>query len=98
MLRSTAIEIPRPAEADVVVERPGVVLGQDDDVMDIGVDAVRQREIDDPVLAAEGDRGLGPLLRQDRQAFAFAAGKDDRHRPLHGPGRLPTSIGSVSRC
>ena len=33
-----AVEVPRPAETDVVVERPGVVLGQDDDVVDVRVD------------------------------------------------------------
>ena len=35
-----AVEVPRPAEADVVVERARVVLGQDDDVVDARVDAV----------------------------------------------------------
>ena len=58
-----AVEVPRPAQADVVVERARVVLGQDDDVVDVGVDAVGQREVDDPVLAAERDGGLGALLR-----------------------------------
>ena len=35
-----AVEVPRPAEPDVVVERARVVLGQDDDVVDVRVDAV----------------------------------------------------------
>ena len=30
-----AVEVPRPAEPDVVVERARVVLGQDDDVVDV---------------------------------------------------------------
>ena len=80
---AVAVEVPRPAQADVVVERARVVLGQDDDVVDVRVDAVRQREVDDPVLAAERHGRLGPLLRQDREALALAAGEDHRHRPLH---------------
>ena len=78
-----AVEVPRPAEADVVVERARVVLGQHDDVVDVRVDAVRQREVDDPVLAAERHGRLGALLGQDREALALAAGEDHRHRPLH---------------
>ena len=83
-----AVQVPGPAQADVVVERARVVLGQDDDVVDLGVDAVGQREVDDPVLAPEWDRRLGALLREDRQPLAFAAGEDDRHRPLHGRASL----------
>ena len=80
---AVAVEVPRPAEADVVVERARVVLGQDDDVIDVRVDAVGQREVDDPVLAAERHGRLGPLLGEDREAFALAAREDHRHRPLH---------------
>ena len=78
-----AVEVPRPAEPDVVVERARVVLGQDDDVVDVRVDAVGQREVDDPVLATERHGRLGPLLGQDREALALAAREDHRHRPLH---------------
>ena len=77
------VEVPRPAEADVIVQRARVVLGQDDDVGDVRVDAVRQREVDDPVLAAERDGRLRAHRREDRQALALAAREDHRHRPLH---------------
>ena len=77
------VEVPRPAEPDVVVERARVVLRQDDHVRDVRVHAVRQGEVDDPVLAAERDRGLGALLRQDREPLALAARKDHRHGLLH---------------
>ncbi len=80
-----AIEVPRLADADVVVERAGVVLGQDEDVVDVGVDAVRQREVDDPVLATERHGRLGPHGRQDREALALTPGEDHRHRSLHRP-------------
>ena len=61
-----AVEVPRPAEADVIVQGVGVVLGQDEDVVDVRVDAVREREIDDPVLAGEGHGRLGTHGREDR--------------------------------
>ncbi len=91
---AVAVEVPRPAEADVVVERARVVLGQHDDVVDVRVDAVGQREVDDPVLAAEGHRRLGPLLGEDREAFALAAREDHRHRPFHA---LDASTGRWAR-
>jgi len=83
------VEVPGPAETDVVVQRARVVLGQDDDVVDQRVDAVREREVDDPVLAAERDRGLRADAREDREALAFAAGEDHGHRPLHGSMLTP---------
>ena len=77
------VEVPRPAEPDVVVERARVVLGQDDHVVDVRVHAVREREIDDPILAAERDGGLRANGREDGQPLTLAAGQDDCHRPLH---------------
>ena len=77
------IEVPRPPHADVVVERSRVVLGEDDDVVDVGVHAVREREVDDPVLPAERDGRLRPHGREDGEPLALAAGEDHRHRPLH---------------
>ena len=74
---------PRAACADVVVERVRVVLRQDDHVVDVGVDAVAQREVDDPVLARKGDGGLGTHAREDREALTLASGQHDREQALH---------------
>ena len=60
-----AVEIPGPAHPDVVVERARVVLGQDDDVVDVRVDAVGEAEVDDAVLAPERHGRLCPQRRQD---------------------------------
>ena len=68
-----SVKVPWPPQPDVVVERARVVLRQDDHVRDVGVHAVRQGEVDDPVLAAERDGGLGAFLRQDREPLALAA-------------------------
>ena len=73
----------------MVIQRARVVLGQDDDVVDQRVDAVREREIDDPVLAAEGNRGLRADAGEDREALAFATGEDHGHRPLHASMLTP---------
>ena len=104
------VEVPRPAEADVVVERARVVLGQDDDVGDPGVHAVAQREVDDPVLAPERHGRLGAHGREDGQAFALAAGEDHGHRRSHrcylrapgmpsgsGPGPGPPRVDPSTR-
>ncbi len=89
-----AVEVPGSPEPDVVVQRVRVVLRQDEHIVDVRVHAVRQREVDDPVLAAERDRRLGAHGREDREALAFAAGEDHRHRPLHG--RPPERTGIVA--
>ena len=78
-----AVEVPRPASADVVVQRARVVLRQDEDVVDLRIDAVRQGEVDDPVLARERNGRLGPDGGQDRQPLPLATGKDDGCDRLH---------------
>ena len=72
-----------PALADVAVQRQGLVLGEDVDVAQVGVDAVGERDVDDAVIAAEGDRRLGAVARQGIQAFARAAGQQDSQRVFH---------------
>jgi len=74
---AAAVEIPRPADADVVVERAGQVLRQDADVVDAGVDAVGQGEVNDAKAAGERHGRLGALLREHAQAGAGAAGQDE---------------------
>ena len=47
-----------PAVADVADQFQRLVLCQDEDSPDVGIDAVGEREIDDPVDAAEWHGGL----------------------------------------
>jgi hypothetical protein len=49
----------------------------------IGVEAVGETKIDDPVNGTEGDRGLGPISSQRIEPFAAAACKDDS-QDFHG--------------
>ena len=52
---------------EVPVQAVGLVLGQHQDLANVGVDAVREGEIDDPVNAAERDRRLGTVPGQRLQ-------------------------------
>jgi hypothetical protein len=88
-----AVQVPRPARADVVVERARVVLRQDQDVVDVRVDAVREREVDDPVLAGERHSRLGANGREDRQPLPLPAGEDYGTDPLHAAIVHPVSPG-----
>ena len=66
-----------PGRRDVAVEAVALVLRQHDDPAEAGVDEVREREVDQPVVAAEGDGGLRAIGRQRCEPLAFPAGKDD---------------------
>ncbi len=70
--------------ADVTIERRRVELRQHDDLPDLRVQAVADRDIDEPVLPADGDRGLRPGVRQREESGAPAAAEDDRQHVAHG--------------
>jgi hypothetical protein len=63
---------------DVAIERRGVVLREHENLRDVRVDAVRDRDVHEAILAAERHGGLGTLVRQGKQARACAAAEDDR--------------------
>ena len=67
-----------PALVDVPVQARRLVLRQHQHLAQVGVDAVRQREVDDPVQPAERDRRLGPVPGQWLQPRPPAPGQDDR--------------------
>jgi hypothetical protein len=66
-----------PAALQVLDQALRLVLGGDADAADAGVHAVRQREIDDAELAAEGHGRLGAPVGELHQAAAAAAGEYD---------------------
>ena len=66
-----------PPHPDVAVEGERLVLRGDEDAAQPGVDAVAEREIDDPVRPAEVDGRFRPFFGQGIQAFAGAAGEQD---------------------
>src|SRR5690606_19497272 len=75
------------------VEAVALVLGEDHDAAVPAVDEIREREIDQPVVAAEWDCRFGPIPGQGHQALALAAGQDHRqdlgatHTASTAPGR-----------
>ena len=62
-----------PDARDVPVEAVALVLREDDDAEIPGVDEIREREVDQPVVPAERNRGLRAVGRERQQALALAA-------------------------
>lgn len=55
-------EVPRAARAHVVHQRLVVLLGDDPDILDVGIDHAREHEVDQAVASAVGHRaGRAPL-------------------------------------
>src|SRR6185437_13642497 len=67
-----------PAALHMSDQRLRLVLRQDRDLADPGIDAVRQDEVDDAELAAERRRRLAAMLGKVFQALAATAGHDYR--------------------
>ena len=63
---------------DVPVERRRIELRQDEDPPDVGVQAVADRDVDQPVLAADRHRRLRAVLREREEPGSLAAAEDDR--------------------
>jgi hypothetical protein len=73
----------------VSVQGERFVLCGDKDVTQPGIDAVAQREINDPIGTAEIHGRFGTVFRQWMESFAGAAGKqnDESIVEFHGPGQ-----------
>ena len=72
-----------PAFADLTIERERLVLGENKDAAQTGVDAVGKRNVDDAVDATEGDSGLGAVAGERIEALAGASGKQDSESIFH---------------
>ena len=72
------VQVPGGAGTQVGVEQVRPVLGQHADRVDARVGAVRQREVDDAILATERDGRLGDVLGEDAEPAALPAGKKHR--------------------
>ena len=71
---------------DVAVERRGVELGQHEDALEAGVQAVADRDVDQPVLARERHGRLRAHVRQREQARSRGRRRGSgstRHSWLH---------------
>ena len=73
-----------PSLVDMAVQAGGLVLGQHHDLAHVGVDAVGECEVDDPVDPAEGNRRLGAVPGEWFEARSPASCQDDRqHVAIH---------------
>ena len=70
-----------PGRRDVAVEAVALVLRQHADLQLPRVDEVREREVDQPVVAAEGNGRLRPIGRERREALALHLRPERLRRP-----------------
>ena len=68
---------------DVLIERCRVELSKDKNFIDLRVQAVADRNIDEPVLPAQRDRRFASELGERIQALALSAAQDHSHYVLH---------------
>jgi hypothetical protein len=62
-----------PTQLQVLEEGLRLVLSKNEDGPNAGVDEITQHEVDDTVLAAEGNRGLGSLGSQGIETGSFSS-------------------------
>ena len=91
-----AVEVPGPAVGEVVAERDRVELLGDPDVVQPGVVAVREREVDQPVRAGERHGGLRAVAGEELQPPAGAAREheDERADAAHAASGVSSIAGS----
>ena len=61
----------------MAVQGVRLVLGQDCNLEEPGIDEVGQHEVNEAVGTAKWDGGLGAVLRQREQALSLTAGEDN---------------------
>jgi hypothetical protein len=71
------VQVPGATVGQLVVERLEPILLQHPDVLDPGMHAVGQREVDQPEHAGEGDGRLGPPVGEQLQPAPLTAGHDE---------------------
>jgi hypothetical protein len=81
-----AVQVPRPAVEQVVVELVRLELLHHPHVGQAAVHAAAEREVDEVVDAGERERGLGARGGEGAEARPLAAGEDEREnlRTWHG--------------
>jgi hypothetical protein len=60
----------------VAMQRRRLKLGEQKDAVDLGINAVGDRDIDEPILPGQWNRGFAPLQRKGRQPGAPASTHD----------------------
>src|SRR5215472_16490007 len=73
------------------VQRQRLVLSQDVDLAQTRIDAVGERDIDNPVMPAERNSGFGAIARQRKQPLPGPARQQYAQRILHVHKSCPRS-------
>ena len=64
-----------PAGPDMAIERVRLVLNEDGDLAESGVQAIAQGKVDDAIFPAKGNSRLRALVGERKESFAFPAGQ-----------------------
>ncbi len=81
-----------PAFANVAIQRERLVLGEDVDVAQVGVDAVGKSDVDNAVLTGERDGGLGAIASEREKSFTSSTCEQHAECISHGPlPRIPSA-------
>src|SRR5437764_14398297 len=72
-----------PALADVAIKGQGLILSQDVNAAQIGVDAVGKGDINDAVNAAEGHGRLGAVARERIEPLSSSSSQQNSERVFH---------------
>src|SRR5207248_950140 len=79
-----------PSLAEMLQQRLAAELSEHVNGVDSGIDEIAENEIDDAVLASEGNGRLGAFAGERKEAGSFAAGEHNAQYPklcgLHGEG------------
>ena len=87
------VQVPGPAAGQMLVQQMWFVLLQHPDVDQPAVRGVGQRDVDQPVVAADRQGRLGPAGRQRAEPRSAAAGQDNAQHPRDGhPAILPLPL------
>jgi hypothetical protein len=73
------------------VQRGRVELREKENLIDAGVQAIADRDVDQTIFASEGDGGFATFFRQGIKARAAASAHDDCEDCLVGCHRLEFS-------
>jgi hypothetical protein len=71
-------------EAEMAIQRLAVELREGIDLVDAGIDAIANRNVDQPELATEGHRRLCPRERKRLQPRSRTASENDGQDTFHG--------------
>jgi len=68
---------------NVTVQRCGIVLSENEDFVDPGVNTIADRYVDEPVFPTQGDRRLGANESQRKKTSTFATAQDEPQNVFH---------------